>query len=72
MEIKKATAASSACASGKDWQLERLYGGMAGQGAEYRQAGSPAAELMADAQAMMAGEPLDAANEAAAIGGRSQ
>lgn len=61
-----------ACASGKDWQLERLYGGMAGQGAEYRQAGSPAAELMADAQAMMAGEPLDVANEAAAIGGPSQ
>lgn len=61
-----------ACASGKDWQLERLYGGMTGQSAEYRQAGSPAAELMADAQAIMAGEPLDSANEAAAIGGRSR
>ncbi|MEZ0497395.1 anti-sigma factor [Sphingomonas sp. IW22] len=61
-----------ACASGKDWQVERLYGGMAARGAEYRQAGSPAAELMADAQAMMAGEPLHAAAEAAVIGERSR
>ena len=61
-----------ACASGKDWQVERLYGGMVAQGAEYRQAGSPAAELMADAQAMMAGEPLDAVDEAAVIGERSR
>ena len=61
-----------ACASGKEWEVERLYGGIAGQGTEYRQAGSPAAELMADAQAMMAGDPLDAANEAAAIGQRSR
>lgn len=61
-----------ACTSGQDWQVERLYGGMAAQSADYRQAGSPAAELMAHAQAMMAGEPLDAAAEAAAIGGRSR
>lgn len=57
-----------ACTSGKDWQIERLYGGMTGQGAEYRQAGSPAAELMAQAQVMMLGDPLDAADEAAALG----
>lgn len=61
-----------ACASGKDWQVERLYGGLTAQRADYRQAGSPAAELMADAQAMMAGEPLDAADEAAVIGERSR
>lgn len=61
-----------ACANGKDWQVERLHGGMTAQRAEYRQAGSPAAELMAQAQAMMAGEPLDAAEEAAAIGDRSR
>jgi hypothetical protein len=40
---------------------------MTGHRADYRQAGSPAAELMADAQAMMAGEPLDSAAEAAVI-----
>lgn len=40
--------------------------------AEYRQAGSPAADLMADAQALMAGEPLDAVDEAAVIGERSR
>lgn len=52
-----------ACAQGGDWRIERLYGGIAGQGGAYRQAGSPAAAMMADAQAMMAGEPLDAAAE---------
>jgi len=55
-----------ACAQGKDWRIERLYGGVAQQGAAYRQAGSPAAAMMADAQAMMAGDPLDAAGEKAA------
>jgi len=55
-----------ACAQDKDWRIERLYGGIAGQSGTYRQAGSPAAAMMADAQAMMAGEPLDAAAEKAA------
>lgn len=54
-----------ACAQGKDWRIERLYGGVAQQGGAYRQAGSSAA-MMADAQAMMAGDPLDAAAEKAA------
>lgn len=56
-----------ACARDAGWQVERLYGGIARQGSEYRQAGSPAAALMEDAQAMMAGEPLDAAAEAQAV-----
>lgn len=56
-----------ACARDAGWQVERLYGGLAQQGGEYRQAGSPAAALMEDAQAMMAGEPLDAAAEARAV-----
>lgn len=55
-----------ACAQGKGWRIERLYGGISQQGAAYRQAGSPAAAMMADAQAMMAGDPLDAAAEKAA------
>lgn len=56
-----------ACTRDAGWQVERLYGGVARQGGEYRQAGSPAASLMEDAQAMMAGEPLDAAAEAQAV-----
>lgn len=55
-----------ACAQGKDWRIERLYGGMSQQGGAYRQAGSPAAAMMADAQAMMAGDPLDSVAEKAA------
>lgn len=55
-----------ACAGGKAWRIERLYGGMSRQEGAYRQAGSPAAAMMADAQAMMAGDPLDAAAEQAA------
>jgi hypothetical protein len=55
-----------ACAQGKDWRIERLYGGVAQQGGAYRQAGSSAAAMMADAQAMMTGDPLDPAAERAA------
>lgn len=55
-----------ACASGGAWRIERLYGGIGRQESAYRQAGSPAAAMMADAQAMMAGDPLDAAAERAA------
>ena len=55
-----------ACAQGEDWRIERLYGGVGRQDGAYRQAGSPAAAMMADAQAMMAGDPLDAAAERAA------
>jgi hypothetical protein len=55
-----------ACAQGKDWRIERLYGGVSQQSGAYRQAGSPAAAMMADAQTMMAGDPLDAAAEKAA------
>ena len=55
-----------ACTQGRDWRIERLYGGVAQQGSAYRQAGSPAAAMMADAQAMMASDPLDANAERAA------
>lgn len=59
-----------ACAAGDDWRLARLYGGVEAQSTEFRQAGSASAAMMADAQAMMADEPLDAAGEAAALAGR--
>lgn len=55
-----------ACAQGKTWRIERFYGGIGRQGGAYRQAGSPAAAMMADAQAMMTGDPLDAGAERAA------
>lgn len=59
-----------ACSDGGDWRMARLYGGVEAQSTEFRQAGSASAAMMSDAQAMMAGEPLDAAGEAAALAGR--
>jgi len=59
-----------ACSVGDDWRLARLYGGVESQSTEFRQAGSANAAMMADAQAMMAGDPLDAEGEAAALAGR--
>ena len=58
-----------ACREGGDWQVRTLRAVDAAQAIEYRQAGSASAALMADAQEMMAGEPLDAAAERAAIAG---
>ncbi|MFL9841125.1 anti-sigma factor [Sphingomonas sp. ST-64] len=60
-----------ACTSGEQWQVEWLSGGGSGNKTEYRQAGSSSAELMALAQAMMADEPLNAAEEADAITNRA-
>jgi len=59
-----------ACTTGDDWRLARVYGGVETRSTEFRQAGSASAAMMADAQTMMAGEPLDAAGEAAALAGR--
>lgn len=59
-----------ACSNGGDWRMARLYGGVEAQATEFRQAGSANAAMMVDAQTMMAGEPLDAAGEAAALAGR--
>lgn len=55
-----------ACKEGQGWTLQHtLVNGEAEHG-EYRQAGSAQRELMAAAQAMASGEPLDAAEERAA------
>lgn len=62
--------AAIACREGGDWQVRSLRAVDAAQATEYRQAGSESAALMADAQEMMAGEPLDAAAERAAIAGK--
>lgn len=55
-----------ACQDGKGWVLRQTRSGVATQNAEFRQAGSAYAALLADAQAMMDGDPLDANGEARA------
>lgn len=62
-------AASSgiACKDGKRWILQHVIGKTAGAETEYRQAGSANANLMAAAQDMAAGDPLDAGQERSAV-----
>jgi hypothetical protein len=52
------------CHGSQGWTVERFVAGAAGgQAGAYKQAASPSAEIMAAAQDMMAGTPLDAAQE---------
>lgn len=62
--------AAIACRREGGWQIRSLRAASGNATTEYRQAGSGSAALMAEAQDMMAGEPLDAAGERAAIGAR--
>lgn len=63
-----ARGAGLGCRGSDGWTLDRYVGGpMRADGSAYRQAGSPSAEILAAAQGMMTGEPLDAAGEAAAV-----
>lgn len=55
-----------ACRDGEGWGLRQTYSAAPGATTDYRQAGSGDAALMAAAQDMMAGAPLDAAQEQAA------
>ena len=57
-----------ACRDASRWALRRTQQGSTPQRGDYAQAGSPDPDLMAAAQDMMAGEPLDAKAEAAARG----
>ena len=52
-----------ACRGGGDWRLVMTASGSGPQDSEYRQAGASAPLVLETAQAMMAGEPLDAAAE---------
>lgn len=65
------TTGGIACA-GKDgpWRVQALQGGAEAATTAYAQAGSPMAAVLEQAQAMAAGDPLDAAGEAAALKGR--
>ncbi|MBW8840943.1 MAG: anti-sigma factor [Sphingomonadales bacterium] len=57
-----------ACRDASGWALRRTQQGSTTRRSDYAQAGSPDPELMAAAQDMMAGEPLDAKAEEAARG----
>lgn len=55
-----------ACRDDEGWVLRETRGGVRAGKTEFRQAGSAEAALLADAQAMMAGDPFDAQAEAKA------
>lgn len=61
--FESAAADGIACRAGDQWRLSRTQSPIAERGGAYRQAGSAQAALMAAAQDMMIGEPLDAADE---------
>lgn len=65
------TTGGIACASDSGpWRVQALQGGGQATTTAYAQAGSPMAAVLEQAQAMAAGDPLDAAGEAAALKGR--
>jgi anti-sigma factor RsiW len=57
--------AGVACREGDGWQVQQALPGV-GQGRAYRQASSSDARVMATVEALIEGEPVDAAGEAAA------
>jgi hypothetical protein len=59
-------ASGLACRDGQDWRLRGLFQGAEGQGGTYRMAAGPDPALAALVDSAMAGDPLDAAGEAAA------
>jgi len=61
-----ATASGIACHDSDGWQMQQVVPGTTATQTAYRQAGSEQAGLMAQAQAMMAGDPFDPAQERAA------
>lgn len=65
------TTGGIACSgNGGSWRVQALQGGGQATTTAYAQAGSPMAAVLEQAQAMAAGDPLDAAGEAAALKGR--
>jgi hypothetical protein len=61
-----AVASGIACHGGQGWQMQQVLPGVPAQGGPYRQAGSAQADLMAAAQALTVGDPLNADQERAA------
>jgi hypothetical protein len=66
--FETAEQAAIACRRESAWEVQSLRAAGDASATDYRQAGSASAALMAEAQDMMAGEPLDAAGERAAVG----
>jgi len=56
-----------ACRHGGEWQIRGLFQNAQGQSSEYRMAAGPDPRLMDMVDESMAGEPLDAAQERAAL-----
>jgi hypothetical protein len=60
-------ASGIACHGEAGWQMEQIRPGVGRENGTYRQAGSAQGDLMAAAQAMAAGDLLDAGQERAAL-----
>ncbi|ATE66892.1 anti-sigma factor family protein [Rhizorhabdus dicambivorans] len=58
-----AAGAGLGCRGAEGWTLERFVAGMPARSGAYAQAGSPLSDVLAAAQDMMAGNPLDATAE---------
>ncbi len=62
-----ASTSGIACKEDGTWLLDRTMAGGSAQSSEYRQAGSAQGDMLAAAQDMMSGDPLDEAEERASI-----
>lgn len=62
-----AVASGIACHGDAGWRMEQVRPGVGPESGAYRQAGSAQGDLMAAAQAMAKGDPLDAEQEHAAL-----
>ena len=59
-------ASGLACREGGDWRIRSVFQGAEGQSTDYRMAGGPNPQLLEEVDAVIDGEPFDAAEEKAA------
>jgi hypothetical protein len=60
------TASGLACRESGDWRIRSVFQGAEGQPTDYRMAGGPNPQLLEEVDAIIDGEPFDAAQEKAA------
>ena len=60
-------ASGLACREGGDWRIRSVFQGSEGQSTDYRMAGGPNPKLLEEVDAIIDGEPFDAAQEKAAV-----
>ena len=60
------SASGLACREGGDWRIRSVFQGSEGQSTDYRMAGGPNPKLLEEVDAIIDGEPFDAAQEKAA------